>query len=167
MEHTESAAAGAFTLASLQQSHAFRPITERTLFRDGKGERAMEESRGQRPLRRSAPAPEGGYPRSGWMDARGGEAEIGMLRRQTVALADADRVLPEDGRALLAALDAALLELRTGDLPAAQAEIERFVAGAQRLIEAGVLAGREGHPPLTAARALLAELRGSVRNTQR
>jgi hypothetical protein len=83
-----------------------------------------------------------------------------MLRQQILALADADCVLPEDGRALLAALDAALLELALGNVPAARAGIERFIAEAQRLIEAGVLAGRAGRPPIATARALLAALRG-------
>jgi hypothetical protein len=83
---------------------------------------------------------------------------MGRLRLQCLALVDADCVLPEDGRALLAALDAALLGMTAGDLPAARAGIERFIAGAQRLIQAGRLAGRDGHPPLEAARALLAAL---------
>jgi len=104
---------------------------------DSKGERAMGETSGA-----------------------SGAGEFGMLRQQILALADADCVLPEDGRALLAALDAALLDLAAGDNPAARVGIERFIAEAQRLIEAGVLAGRTGHPPLATARSLLAALRG-------
>ena len=93
-------------------------------------------------------------------NARSGAAEIDVLRQQILALADADCVRPEDERALLAALDAALLELMAGSMPGARAGIGRFTAGAQRLIEAGVLAGREGNATLAAARALLADLRG-------
>lgn len=95
-------------------------------------------------------------------EIRGGrvEVEIGMLRQQIVALADADCVLPEDGRTLLAALDAALREAASGDMPAARAGMERFIAGAHGLLAAGLLAGREGHPPLAAAHALLDTLPG-------
>jgi hypothetical protein len=95
-------------------------------------------------------------------EIRGGriEVEIGMLRQQMVALADADCVLPEDGRALLAALDAALREAAAGDMPAARAGIARFIAGAHGLLAAGLLAGREGHSPLAAARSLLDTLPG-------
>jgi hypothetical protein len=107
----------------------------------------MREIRGQR------------VPPEGRVDARGGEAEISMLRQQIVALADADYVLPEDGGALLAALDAAHRDLAAGNLPAAWAGMERFIAGAQDLMEAGVLARPAGHPPLEAARALLTALR--------
>jgi hypothetical protein len=76
-------------------------------------------------------------------------------------LADADCVRPEHGSTLLAALDAALREATAGDMPAARAGIERFIAGAQGLLESGVLAGRDGRSPLAAARALLETLRGS------
>jgi hypothetical protein len=86
-----------------------------------------------------------------------GEAEIGMLRQQILALADADCVLPEDEGALLAALDAALQELVAGDMPAARAGIERFIGAAHRLIEAGALAGREGNAALEAARRILSD----------
>ena len=87
-------------------------------------------------------------------------AEISRLQEQIVALADADWVRPEDGRALLAALDRALRNVAGGDLPAARTQMERFIAEAQGLLEGGLLAGREGRPPLEAARALLARLRG-------
>jgi hypothetical protein len=88
------------------------------------------------------------------------EGEIGRLREQIVGLADADCVRPEDGEALLAALDAVLLALAAGHMPAARAGLARFVARAQGLMTAGVLAASEGDPPLAAARALLAEWRG-------
>jgi hypothetical protein len=87
-----------------------------------------------------------------------GKAEIGRLREQIVGLADADWVRPEDEGGLLAALDVALEELLAGDLPAARAGIERFIAAAQDLIAAGVLAGRVGCRSIEAARALLAVL---------
>jgi hypothetical protein len=89
-----------------------------------------------------------------------GEAEIGTLRQRIQALLDADCVLPEDGGALLAALDAALQDLATGRTPAAGAGIQRFIERAQSLMEAGVLERRAGRPPLETARALLAALRG-------
>ena len=89
-----------------------------------------------------------------------GAGEIGRLREQIVGLADADCVRPEDEEALLSALDAALRELVAGDLPAARAGMERFLARAEGLIAAGVLAALESDPPLAAARALLAALRG-------
>jgi hypothetical protein len=104
---------------------------------DSQGERMMEENRGA-----------------------SGAAEIGMLRQQILALADADCVRPEDEGALLVALDAALRELGVGDMPAARAGIERFIAGAQRLIEAGVLAGREGNAALEVARCILSRWSG-------
>ena len=88
------------------------------------------------------------------------EGEIGRLREQIVGLADADCVRPEDGAALLAALDAALLALAAGHLPAARAGLEQFITEAQGLMAARVLAASEGDPPLAAARALLAALRG-------
>jgi hypothetical protein len=88
------------------------------------------------------------------------EGEIGRLREQIVGLADADCVRPEDGEALLSALDAALLALAAGHMPAARAGLEQFIAGAEGLIAAGVLAALESDPPLAAARALLATLRG-------
>ena len=88
------------------------------------------------------------------------EGEIGRLREQIVGLADADCVRPEDGEALLAALDAALLALVAGHMPAARAGLERFVARAEGLIAARVLAASEGDAPLAAARALLAAWRG-------
>jgi hypothetical protein len=90
----------------------------------------------------------------------GGAAELERLRQQIVGLADADRVRPEEEEMLLAALDAALQDLAVGDMLGARKEIERFVAGAEGLIAAGVLAAPEGDPPLAAARALLAERRG-------
>ena len=95
-----------------------------------------------------------------------GEAEIGRLQQQILALTDADCLRPEDGRALLAALDAALEDLAAGDRSgatqgaAARADIQRFIERAQSLMEAGVLEGRAGRPPLETARALLAALRG-------
>jgi hypothetical protein len=89
-----------------------------------------------------------------------GAAAMERLREQMVGLADADRLRPEDEETLLAALDAALEELVAGDMAGARAGIERFVAGAEGLIAAGVLAAAEGDPPLAAARALLAEWRG-------
>jgi hypothetical protein len=89
-----------------------------------------------------------------------GAVEIGRLREQIVGLADADCVRPEDEEVLLAALDAVLLALAAGHMPAARAGLEGFIAEAQRLMTAGVLAGRAGDPLLAAARALLAALRG-------
>ena len=86
--------------------------------------------------------------------------EIGRLREQILALADGDCLRPEDEEALLVALDAALGELSVGDMPAARAAIERFIAAAEGLIAVGVLAAAEGDPPLAAARALLAALGG-------
>ena len=88
------------------------------------------------------------------------EGEIGRLREQIVGLADADCVRAEDEAALLSALDAVRLALVAGDLPAARAGLERFVARAEGLIAAGVLAALESDPPLAAARALLAARRG-------
>jgi hypothetical protein len=85
-----------------------------------------------------------------------GAVEIGKLREQIVGLADADCVRPEDGEALLSALG----ELAAGDLPAARAGLEQFITEAQGLMAAGVLAAPEADPPLAAARALLATLRG-------
>jgi hypothetical protein len=89
-----------------------------------------------------------------------GAVEIGRLREQIVSLADADCVRPEDEEVLLAALDAVLLALAAGHMPAARAGLEQFIAGAEGLIAAGVLAALESDPPLAAARALLAALRG-------
>jgi hypothetical protein len=83
---------------------------------------------------------------------------MARLREQIVGLADADCVRPEDEGLLLAALDAALLALSVGDLPAARAGLARFIAGAEGLIAARVLAARDGNPPLAAARALHAAL---------
>jgi len=88
------------------------------------------------------------------------EGEIGRLREQIVGLADADCVRPEDEEALLAALDAVLLALAAGHMPAARAGLEQFITEAQGLRAAGMLAAAEGDPPLAAARALLATLRG-------
>jgi hypothetical protein len=88
-----------------------------------------------------------------------GAVEIGRLREQIVGLADADRVRPEDGAALLAALDTVRLALAAGHMAAARAGMEQFITEAQGLMAAGVLAA-EGDPPLAAARALLATLRG-------
>jgi hypothetical protein len=88
------------------------------------------------------------------------EGEIGRLREQIVGLVDADRVRVEDEEALLSALDAVLLALVAGDLPAARAGLEQFITKAQGLMAAGVLAAPEADPPLAAARALLATLRG-------
>jgi hypothetical protein len=92
--------------------------------------------------------------------ARGGEVEIGMLRQQILALADADCVRPGDGEALLTALDVALQAIAAGNMAAARLGIEQFIAGAQALVEAGVLAGREGRPSIEAAHILLAALWG-------
>jgi hypothetical protein len=94
--------------------------------------------------------------------ARGasGGGEIGMLRQQILALADADCLRSEDEEELLSALDAVLLALAAGHMPAARAGLEQFIAGAEGLIAAGVLAALESDPPLAAARALLAALRG-------
>jgi hypothetical protein len=88
------------------------------------------------------------------------EGEIGRLREQIVGLADADCVRPEDGSRLLAALDRALRAAAAGDLPAVRAGLARFIAGIQGLLGAGLLAEREGRPPLATARALLDMLRG-------
>jgi hypothetical protein len=93
--------------------------------------------------------------------------EIGRLREQIVGLADADCVRAEDEGALLSALDAALGQLVAGDLPAARAGMERFVARAEGLIAARVLAASEGDPLLAAARALLAALRGEQAGCRR
>jgi|SoiMethySBSTD1v2_1073268.scaffolds.fasta_scaffold639702_2 hypothetical protein len=92
----------------------------------------------------------------------GGAVAISRLRLQCLALVDADCVRPEDGSMLLAALDGALLDLAAGDLPAARAGMARFIAAAQRLMEAGFLAPQEGRQPLAAARALLDTLREPV-----
>jgi hypothetical protein len=95
-------------------------------------------------------------------ESRGGSraAEIGMLREQIVLLGDADCVRPEDEGTLLSALDAALQDMAAGDMPAARAGIERFIAAAEGLIAAEVLAAPEGRPPLEAASALLTVLSG-------
>jgi hypothetical protein len=45
-------------------------------------------------------------------------------------------------------------------MPAARAGLEQFITEAQGLRAAGMLAAAEGDPPLAAARALLAALRG-------
>jgi hypothetical protein len=70
-------------------------------------------------------------------------------------MADADRLRPENEGRLLAAQDAVLAELVAGDMAGARAGIERFVAGAEGLIAAEVLAAADGDPPL-------AEWRGSA-----
>jgi hypothetical protein len=88
----------------------------------------------------------------------GSEVQIDMLREQIVGLADADCVRLEDEALLLAALEAVLRALAAGDLPAARAGLVQFIAGAEGLIAAGVLAALAGDPPLAAARALLAAL---------
>jgi hypothetical protein len=88
------------------------------------------------------------------------EGEIGRLREQIVGLVDADRVRVEDEEALLSALDAVLLALVAGDLPAARAGLEQFITEAQGLMAAGVLEGRADDPLLATACALLAALRG-------
>jgi hypothetical protein len=94
------------------------------------------------------------------------EVEIGRLRQQMLALADADCVCPDDGSRLLAALDRALRAAAAGDRSVAtpgaavRAGIERFIAGIQGLLGAGLLAERDSRPPLASARALLDMLRG-------
>jgi hypothetical protein len=93
-----------------------------------------------------------------------GESAIAHLRQGVYAWMDADRVLPEEGAALLAALDAALLHLTAGDRSgatpgaAARTAVEQFIAGAQRFMEDEVLKEREGQGSLAATVALLAEL---------
>lgn len=89
-----------------------------------------------------------------------GAVEIERLREQIVGLADADCVRAEDEEVLLAALDAVRLALAAGHMPAARAGLEQFIVGAEGLRAAGMLAAAEGDPPLAAARALLAALRG-------
>ena len=87
-----------------------------------------------------------------------GESAIAPLRQSVYAWMDADRVLPEEGSVLLAALDAALRHLTAGDLPAARTAIEQFIAGAQRFMEDEVLKERDGQGSLAVTVAMLAEL---------
>jgi hypothetical protein len=126
----------------------------------------MSESRGQRvggaAKREAGPRARSGGPDPGTKWMMDGEVEISRLRQQILALADADCVRPGDGQALLTVLDGALQAIAAGDLPAARLGIEQFIAAAQGLIEAGVLAGREGRPSIEAAYLLLAALCGSA-----
>ena len=86
--------------------------------------------------------------------------EIGPLWQSVQALFDADRVLPQDGQWLLAMLEEARQSLTTGDLAEARAGLAGFIDRVRMLIQDGVLAAADGHPPIDTAQAILASLDG-------
>ena len=83
---------------------------------------------------------------------------IAHLQKSVHALMDADRVLPEEGMPLLAALDRALAGPNGASATSARSGIAAFSDWVQALIDAEVLDAAEGGPRIAAAAALGAGL---------
>jgi hypothetical protein len=86
---------------------------------------------------------------------------IAHLQQSVQALVDGDRVLPDEGLPLLAALDRALAGPNGERVAAAQGGIMAFVGWVQTLIAAGLLEAADGLPRIKAAAALEALLRSA------
>jgi hypothetical protein len=79
---------------------------------------------------------------------------IAHLRQSVLAWIDGDQVLPADGASLLTMLDQAGERLESRDTGAARAEIEAFIDGVQRLLEADLLEGADGRSQIETAAAM-------------
>jgi hypothetical protein len=86
---------------------------------------------------------------------------IAHLQQSGQALMDGDRVLPDDGSSLLAALDRALAGPDGDSASAARAGIEAFIGWVRALVDAGVLEATDARPRIEAAAARGALLRSA------
>jgi hypothetical protein len=84
---------------------------------------------------------------------------IADLQQSIQAWMDADRILPADGAALLAALDQVLLGQDRTSASSTQDRIEAFIFRGQELIASGVLGATDGRPQRELAAAMGALLR--------
>jgi hypothetical protein len=75
-------------------------------------------------------------------------------------LLDADRLLGEDGDALLRALAAAQGAMEGGKVAAARRHTRQFCRGIEALVQCGMLEEAPGHAALDTAHHLLTELSG-------